>query len=419
MITSNRKPLDMSAVNSPIHTFFIAGVNYKKTDTSQRGQYAIDVDQYERIISKAPACGVNALFILSTCNRTEIYGFADQADQLVQLLCSETKGDSLKFMQSAYIKTGKQAVAHLFRVAAGLDSQLLGDYEIVGQLKQAFKFARDRHLINNFLERLFNDVLRSSKTIKNQTALSDGTISVSFAAVQYIKAHIRDYKHKNILVIGTGKIGRNTCKNLIDYLGTRNITLINRTEEKAARLAAELGVDFALTSQLDACLANSQVIITATNAAQPVIRQAQLAELPKKLILDLSVPHNVEESAGQLPHIKLVNVDELSRINDASLALRKMETPKAEIIIASHISEFMDWYQMRKNAPVLKAIKLKLHELADLNQDHIRSPATRRSFDDQLIQKVLNNVAGKMRNDRHRGCYYIQAIDEFTLAAGL
>ncbi len=231
---SNCNILFMSAVNSSINSFFMAGINYKKTDAVRRGMYAISPDQYEHILSAAPDYGVTSLFILSTCNRTEIYGFADNAEQLAELLCSGTKGNITEFLQRAYIKNGRLAVAHLFKVAAGLDSQLLGDYEIVGQLKQAFKFARERNFINNFLERLFNDVLRSSKAVKNQTALSDGTISVSFAAVQYIKTHVGNFKDKSILVIGTGKIGRNTCKNLVDYLGVKNITLFNRTEEKSS-----------------------------------------------------------------------------------------------------------------------------------------------------------------------------------------
>lgn len=384
-----------------------------------RGMYAINTDQYNRILLNAHTYGVSSLFILSTCNRTEIYGFADNAEQLANLLCSETKGDAALFHRLAYIKNEKLAVMHLFNVAAGLDSQLLGDYEIVGQLKQAFKFAREHNFINNFLERLFNDVLRSSKSIKNETALSDGTISVSFAAVQYIKEHVPNFKDKKIMVVGTGKIGRNTCKNLVDYLGTRNITLINRTEEKAASLAMQLGVSYTPLGQIASYISSSDIIITATNAAQPFILYAQLQHEDEKLIIDLSVPHNVEERSGLLPNIKLVNVDELSKINDTSLEVRKMEIPKAKQIIITSVNEFMDWYHMRKNAPVLKAIKLKLNEMVGSNNPEGISVAGQLQSvsKDQLIQKVLNNTAGKMRADSQAGCYYIEAINEFMLAS--
>jgi len=156
-----------------------------------------------------------------------------------------------------------------FPVAAGLDSQILGDYEIVGQLKQAVKFARERDFIGAFLERLVNCVLQSSKSIKNQTALSGGTVSVSFAAVQYIREKISVIGGKKILLLGIGKIGRITCRNLVDYLGTKEITLINRTEEKAFELAKETGVKSAPVEEMAVHIAASDIILVATMQNNP------------------------------------------------------------------------------------------------------------------------------------------------------
>src|SRR5882762_3456524 len=177
----------MANKSTDISKFFIAGINYKKTDAAIRGQFAISNEQYEKILHLAPAHHLYELFILSTCNRTEIYGFAEEPSQLINLLCTQTTGDPADFSDIAYIKNGLEAVEHLFQVSAGLDSQILGDYEIVGQIKTAVKFARERGFIGAFTERLVNCVLQSSKSIKNQTALSGGTVSVSFAAIQYIK----------------------------------------------------------------------------------------------------------------------------------------------------------------------------------------------------------------------------------------
>ena len=179
-----------------ISKFFIAGINYKKTDAAIRGKFAINNDQYASLLTLAPSYGVNELFILSTCNRTEIYGVAEHADHLIKLLCHHTEGNSDTFSQLAYIKNGMSAIQHLFSVGAGLDSQILGDYEIVGQLKVAVKFARERGFIGTFSERLVNSVLQSSKAIKNNTSLSGGTVSVSFAAIQYIKENITDNNGK-------------------------------------------------------------------------------------------------------------------------------------------------------------------------------------------------------------------------------
>src|SRR5687767_2995593 len=124
-----------------ISRFYIAGINYKKTDAVIRGQFAVNNEQYATLLSKAGDLGLHELFVLSTCNRTEIYGFAESADQLIQLLCSQTEGSAATFSKLAYIKNGLAAIDHLFAVAAGLDSQILGDYEIVGQIKQAVKFS--------------------------------------------------------------------------------------------------------------------------------------------------------------------------------------------------------------------------------------------------------------------------------------
>src|SRR5882724_11420295 len=251
--------------------FFVAGINYKKTDDLVRGYFAIGQEQYENILTLAPSHGLNEIFILSTCNRTEIYGFAEDATQLIDLLCSQTTGSKEIFTELAYVKNGLSAIKHLFNVGAGLDSEILGDYEIVGQIRRAVKFAKDKKFVHSFLERMVNAVLQSSKVIKNQTALSDGTVSVSFTAVQYIKEKVKDIENKKILLLGVGKIGRSTCKNLKDYLGISNITLINRTEEKAAELANELALQYASIDQLDEHVGDADIILVATNAAEPVI----------------------------------------------------------------------------------------------------------------------------------------------------
>ena len=403
--------------NRPINisNFFVAGINYKKTDATTRGQFAISNDQYENILKLAPSFGLNSLFILSTCNRTEIYGFADDASQLIDLLCTQTKGSASTFTHLAYTRQGTEAVTHLFNVGAGLDSQILGDYEIVGQLKQAVKFAKERNFINCFIERLFNSVLQSSKSIKNETALSGGTVSVAFAAVQYIKENVAVISGKKILLIGTGKIGRNTCKNLVDYLGTTNITLINRTEEKAVELAAELNLQYAPIADLAHHIATSDIILAATNAVEPTILTKYLENSGDKLIIDLSIPYNVEASARQLPNVNLVNVDTLSKLKDEALLKREAETPKAKEIIAQHQVQFMEWYQMRKNAPMLQAIKAMLNEIATIHQRELNNPQTRCPYiaAEQKIQQVMNSIAGKMRTQNLQGCLYIEAINEY------
>src|SRR4051812_20594877 len=152
-----------------IQRFWVVGVNYKKTDASVRGAFAISSEQYDYLLTIAPDHGVQELFILSTCNRTEIYGCAANVHQLIDLLCSVCAGDAATFTELAYIKNGYAATEHLFQVAAGLDSQILGDYEILGQIKKAVKQARAKGFIGAFMDRLVNCVLQSSKAVKTNT----------------------------------------------------------------------------------------------------------------------------------------------------------------------------------------------------------------------------------------------------------
>ena len=391
--------------------FYVAGINYRKADAALRGQFAVNEDQYLSILSKAKEYGINEFFILSTCNRTEIYGFAADAKQLSTLLCSETRASIETFYQSAYIKQGKQAVEHLYHVAAGLESQILGDYEIVGQLKNAAKLAKSHGFIGTALERTLNAVLQTSKAVKNNTQLSGGTVSVSFGAVHYIKQQVQNIKNKKILLVGVGKIGRNTCKNVVDYLQTKNVVLINRTTEKAAFLASELGLQFASLEDLDKQVASADVILVATNANTPIITRQHLENKGDKLIIDLSIPYNVEEQAQHLPNIKLVNVDELARLKDETLAKRTAEIPKAKAIINESVLEIFSWFEMRKHVPVLNAVKIKLNEI--YTSPHYEETAYVTTCSEKKIQKVLNGMASKMRLQNQRGCYYIEAINEF------
>ncbi|MDO3644014.1 glutamyl-tRNA reductase [Mucilaginibacter sp. L3T2-6] len=406
----------MNGANDISH-FFAIGINYKKTDAALRGQFAISKDGYEAILNQTKDHDTGSLFVLSTCNRTEIYGFAERQQDLIDLLCTQIAGSKQTFTALAYTKTGTDAIEHLFNVAAGLDSQILGDYEITGQLKQAVKFARDRGHINCFMERLFNCVLQASKSIKNETHLSSGSVSVSFAATDFIRKHVNVTADTRILLIGTGKIGRNACKNLVDYLPTRNITLLNRSHEKAIELANELKLEHAAFNQLDRELARADIIVVSSSAEQPIVLASQLKNKGKKLIIDLSVPCNVEIQAGQLPNVSLVNIDIISRINDETLKIREAELPKARAIITNQLNLFLDWCSTRRNAPALNAIKVNLHQLSAHGQLPVADACQPGNIIERKIQQIVNVAAVKMRSNGQYGCHHLEALNEFMRIA--
>lgn len=408
-----------------IEQFHIVGINYKKTDTSIRGQFALNNEGYANLLMKAQGLGINSLFVLSTCNRTEIYGIAPSAELLAELLCSETQGDIDTFKPLAYHKRGKAAIEHYFHVACGLDSQILGDYEIVGQIKQAVKFAKAHNCINAFLERLSNTAFQTSKAIKNQTSLSGGTVSVAFAAIQFLKLHCSDISHKKFVLVGTGKIGHNTCKNLVDYLGAKDITLINRSQEKAQVIADELGLKIAPFEQLQQASAHADIVIVATNAPGPILFKEDLNTTGKKILIDLSVPRNIDISLKNRAQTILVNVDDLSKLGDATLKTRQAEVPKALSIIDSYLEEFKQWYQMRKNVPIIRAAKqslMDIHHCAWFQSLQMEAPENAAQQED-AIKTAIKNLAVKMRSQEQTpGCAYIETLHDFvnlTASTGL
>ena len=426
----NRLPSTFAAVSGKdyegikhmnINHFFVTGINYKKTDAALRSQYAVSCSMYDTLLFKASQSGLTEVFVISTCNRTEIYGVTEDVNQLIHLLCSETRGDECTFRNISYTKTGYKAVEHLWQVAAGLDSQILGDYEIVGQLKSAVKFAKERGRIGMFTERIVNGALQASKAIRSETGISGGTVSVSFAVIQYLKNCVKEVADKKILIVGTGKIGRSTCRNLIDYLGTKNITLINRTPEKASELANELNLSYAPYEDMIAQSHSADIIIISANATGPILKKEHFTKTDHKVLIDLSIPNNIETSVTELPGIQLVNVDGLSKINDATLKKRTAEVPKAKAILAAQLTELKEWYTNRKHVPVLKAVKQKLMDMHGCSIMHsLQCKADKENnkslapVNTEAIQKVINNMAVKMRCANNQpGCNYIQAINDY------
>lgn len=403
--------------------FFLVGISYEKADADIRSSYAVDDKAYASILKKAAQKEIREIFILATCNRTEIYGFAKDYQTFIHLLCSETRGDAEQFQKLAYVKRGHEAIRHLYFVAAGLDSQILGDYEVVGQVKNAARFAKEHNALGTFTERLISSVLQVSKQIKNETKLSSGTISVAFAAVQFLKT-IPDIEKKNILLIGTGKIGRNTCKNMMSYFGTEKITLINRTQASAVEFAKERHLKCVPFSALTKELDEADIILVASNADKPVVKKSQFKNIKPRIILDLSIPKNAAEDVKSLPNVQIIDVDMLSKVHDNTLAERHKEIPKAIAIIDEQMKDFLYWHQMRKHAVVLQEVKKKLEqihhtEIKNLKKDTSLEQPDTEELSSRIVQKMVNVFAGKLRQANGQADNYLQVLSEiFEIPSG-
>lgn len=386
-------------------SFYAIGLNYHKADAEIRGHFSLDEDQKRALITDAKAEGMEGILVTSTCNRTEIYGFAQHPFQLIKLLCQHTRGTVEEFEKVAYVFKNQQAINHIFKVGTGLDSQILGDFEIISQIKYAFTLSKNLEAANPFLERLVNAVIQASKRIKNETEISSGVTSVSFASVHYILNEIENVSEKNILLFGTGKIGRNTCENLVKHTKNKKITLINRTKDKAEKIAGKFDLVVKDFSELQAEIRNADILIVATGAQNPTISQELIYPKKDLLVLDLSIPKNVCSDIADLDNVNLIHLDHLSKMTDKTLEKRKQFIPQAEEIIAEVKADFNAWLETRKFAPTIKALKTKLRTMKDAELDFQRKKIN--DFNDdqaeivtnRMIQKIMNQFANHLRED--------------------
>ena len=387
------------------NTFYVIGLSYKKADAKIRGRFSLDTAAKLSLLNQAKETDIESLLVTSTCNRTEIYGLAQHPFQLIKLLCDNTKGTVDEFQKVAYVYKNTEAISHMFRVGSGLDSQILGDFEIISQLKTSAKVSKKHDLLNNYLERLVNSVIQASKRIKTETQISSGATSVSFASVQYILKNIQNISKKNILLFGTGKIGRNTCENLVKHTKNEKITLINRTKSKAELIAGKFNLIVKDYANLQEEINVSDVLVVATGAQNPTIDKQIIQTKKPLLILDLSIPKNVNENVEKLENVTLVHLDYLSQITDETLEKRKKHIPLAETIIDEVKTEFNSWLETRKFAPTIKALKHKLldFKIAELDTQRKKNSNFNEEqaelISNNIIQKITNHFAHHLKND--------------------
>jgi len=387
------------------NSFYTIGLNYKKADAEVRGKFSLDEVAVKSLLVEAKNQGIDGLLVTSTCNRTELHGFAQHPFQLIKLLCDHSNGTVEAFQEVAYVYKNKEAINHLFRVGTGLDSQILGDFEIISQLRQSFKRSKELGLANHFIERLCNCIIQASKRIKNETEISSGATSVAFASVQYIMRNVPNVSEKNILLFGTGKIGRNTCENLIKHTKNPHITLINRTKGKAEQIAGKFNLMVKDYGDLQSEIRKSDILVVATGAQKPTITKELIYTNKPLLILDLSVPKNVDDAISDMENVTVIHLDHLSQMTDETLERRKLFIPEAEAINAEVMHDFNQWLETRKFAPVIKALKKKLKTMKDEELDYQSKKTVNFNADqadvitNRIIQKITTQFANHLKDD--------------------
>ncbi|GIZ14041.1 glutamyl-tRNA reductase [Capnocytophaga catalasegens] len=374
--------------------FYVIGISYKKADANIRGAFSLDSQHQEALLADAQCEGMDALMVISTCNRTELYGFAQHPFQLIQKLCMHSKASIDDFQKVGYVYKNKDAFDHIFNVGTGLDSQILGDFEIISQFKKSFALSKKYNLINAFMERLQNAVIQASKRVKTETELSSGATSVSFAAVQYLLKNVKNISQKNILLFGVGKIGRNTCENLVKHIDNKHITLINRTKDKADEIAGKFNLIVKNYQDLSDEIKQSDILIVATGAENPTIDKQIIPQGKQMVILDLSIPKNVNDNVIEHQGITLIHMDYLSQITDDTLEQRKLYIPQAQQIIKEVKKEFFEWVESRKFVPTIKALKTKLEIMKNAEIDFQRKKII--DFNEEQAEILSNRIIQKI-----------------------
>ena len=251
--------------------FHVIGVSHKTADIDLRSQFNLNETQLHGLFLEAKEAKLKDLLVINTCNRTEIYAWTNSEETLIELLCKHTGTSRNLFDTIGYTHSDSDGFHHLFRVGTGLESQILGDFEIIGQIKKSFYHSKKMRLAHGLLERITNAVIQASKRIKTETEISSGATSVAFASVQYILKNVAGISKKNIVLFGTGKIGANTCENLVKHTQNDHIVLINRTQEKAEKIAGKFAVIVKPFGSLTTAIHDADVLIVATGAQNPTV----------------------------------------------------------------------------------------------------------------------------------------------------
>ncbi len=348
--------------------------------------------------------------LLSTCNRTEVYVITGQEKDVKNVIedfirtlkpqCPKSISDFAYYLQKG------NAIRHLFRVASGLDSMILGESQILAQVKDAYYFAKEAKCTGIYLNRLLNDTMQVAKKVRTQTTIGEGSMSVAFAAVELAQKIFKDLKEKKGLLIGAGQIGKLTAKNLRER-SMGEIYLINRTFSKAMRIADQLNATPLSWDQLPKILQSVDFIISSTNHNQYIIDHSMVIEaklherIQPILMIDIAVPRDIDPSLKDLEKIFLHDIDDLNHIVEEGSNHRKKAIPEAMKLIESAIHEFFEWSQYLKIRPTMVALKEKFHEYMETELKQSRKEISELQM--QHLERIMKRFTKKLlRNPAKR-----------------
>ena len=396
----------------------------------------------EALIALRDYEAIREALMLQTCGRLEIYAELEDYEvgvrQLKAFLGNFRHGDVSDMESYMYTLLGSQAIEHLIRVSTGLDSMLLGEAEILGQVKDAYVQAQRAQSLGKTLHTLFRSALEAGKSARTHTAISGDSTSIASAAVAYATQHVGTLSGKNVLVIGAGKMGAQAARRL-KAEGAGEIVVMNRSQERARAVADELGesVRAAGAQRLVDALAAADVVVTSTGASHFIVTadnaaQAMATRPDRPLfIVDIAVPRDVDPDVAEIPGVSVVDVDGLKSVVDITLEKRREAIPLVEEIVAEHVERFGQWYQSRVAIPVISSLTQKAEAIraAELERLFARLPElTERqrmlitgsslTIVSKLLHSAIVRIRDKAVENRAEALMHARILDElFELEA--
>lgn len=339
----------------------VVGVSYKNTPIEVREKLTFTKKKYEKAYPELSSI-LDESVILSTCNRSEIYGvYSDMPqaiEQIKEFFCLFHGLEKGTLDQYFYVKRNRDCVAHLFQVTAGLDSQVLGEDQILGQVKAAHKRAMEKHMSGRVLNRLFRDSITNGKKVRLETKISQNPTSISYLAIQFLEKKFIDFAQKNVLLIGAGKMNRLALTYLKD-MGFARILVANRTYEVAQSFKEVYDkIEVILFDEIEDFLPICDIVISSTAAPHLVLKKDEIKGYKEESIyLDLAVPRDIDPKLAELEGITVVDLDVLERIQSENQEKRRQAGEKARFLIEKSVDEFYQWLQCIPLFPAIKQIE--------------------------------------------------------------
>lgn len=351
----------------------VIGLNHKTADVDVREKLAFNGPKLEEgLLRIRELPGVNEAIVLSTCNRVEIYASAKdsgKAYETIKRFLSEFHGlDTAALERSLYLYKDRDAVKHVFRVASSLDSMVVGEPQILGQLKDAFEFALGKKTTAVLLNRLMKKTISVAKRVRTDTKIAENAVSISFAAVELARKIFTDFSEKSFMLLGAGEMAELAAKHMMSF-GVKSVTVANRTYERGCDLAKEFNGQAIKFEDFLKEMVHSDIVICSTGAADYVLHREEMQRVMKErrqkpvFIIDISVPRNIDPGINDLDNVYLYDVDDLRGVVDTNIMERNKEAKKAEEIIEEEIDSFEKWLASLDSVPTVIALRNKAESI--------------------------------------------------------